>query len=403
MMTMPVAVQLLFAHGLESGPWGRKSVSLRAAGHDVVAPDCRGLPLETRIAVLLAALRSVDPVPIVVGSSFGGLAALVAVSWAAREGLVVPGLVLCAPAIGLPIPAKWSVEIAPPRNTIVLHGRRDDVVPIDATREFLATHRHDGIELVELDDDHSLAGSIDALLAAVDRLASAARPTTSGLGRTFETLVGIVAHDLRNPLGTVQLTAELTLAAPSEGRGARHAHRILDNVARIAGVLDQAQVYAGLLGRPIGAAPHAPIDVSTAIDVAVHRLAPDDRSSVDIAIAGTPHGPWDPELLQQLLFELLDNALGYRDGDAAVQLRVDGTSTTELVVQIENAGTIASEYRTELFVPYASRRRPRNHGTRRLGLGLVLVRLWTERLGGAFELEIGDALIRAKLRLPRDA
>jgi signal transduction histidine kinase len=390
-------VHVLFAHGLESGPWGRKSLALRDAGHDVTAPDARGLDLDARVGLLVEALRAADPVPVVVGSSFGGIAALLAVRWLEEDGLRLPGLVLCAPALGVPAPARWQIAMPPRCPTVLLHGRDDRVVPIELSRDFAAEH---GVELVEVDDDHSLARSIDTLLAIVDRLAAAAPRTPSGLGQAFEALVGIIAHDLRNPLGTVQLTAELLRSGTGDARAKRQGSKIVESVARMVAVLEQAQHYAALLAQPRPARCHGPRDVVDAVAHIVQTLRPEERSAIEVTTAGDTVGPWDPELLTRLLGELVDNALGYRDVDP-VCVRIDGSAPERVVVEIENGGAITPAQHAASFVPYSLRKAPRTHGARRLGLGLVLVRRWAELLEAEFSLRADGGRTLARLVLPR--
>lgn len=157
-------MRLLFAHGLESGPEGRKTVWLREAGHDVQAPDCRGLGLESRIDVLVEAILADDPPRIVVGSSFGGIAGLAAAIVAAQRGVVVPALVLYAPALHLTVPDRFALSLVPPCKTIVVHGVRDEIIPIEVSRVWC---RANHVTLVECDDDHSLAASKNEILAAI--------------------------------------------------------------------------------------------------------------------------------------------------------------------------------------------------------------------------------------------
>jgi pimeloyl-ACP methyl ester carboxylesterase len=159
---------LLFCHGLESGPHGRKFHALVDAGFEVEAPDCRGKDLAARVTLLHRTLCSrADAPPLVVGSSFGGIAGLLAAQLAARDGVRVPGLVLCAPALAVPRPAPIDFALACPAPTILVHGRRDEVIPIEVSRDFARVHQ---AELVEVDDDHGLAGSLDEIIAAVRRL-----------------------------------------------------------------------------------------------------------------------------------------------------------------------------------------------------------------------------------------
>lgn len=162
-------MEILFAHGLESGPHGRKYQALVAAGHRVVAPDGRGLDLAGRVDLLQRAIVEIDVrsgrPPFVVGSSFGGLAGLLAALVAADDGTVVAGLLLCAPALGLPLPPALDRPLRPPAPTTILHGRGDDVLPIAGSRDFAAAQ---GLRLVEVDDDHRLAASIPTILGLVD-------------------------------------------------------------------------------------------------------------------------------------------------------------------------------------------------------------------------------------------
>jgi predicted alpha/beta-hydrolase family hydrolase len=175
---------ILFAHGLESGPIGRKSQALMDAGYEVLAPDCRGLDLATRVERLVEALVTAKAFGAVgdelegppkqaplllVGSSFGGIAGLVAALVAEERGVVLQGLLLCAPALMLPLPPGTVERLAlPSARTILVHGTRDEVIPIEVSRRFAAEH---GAELREVDDDHGLGhAGLPVILAAVKEL-----------------------------------------------------------------------------------------------------------------------------------------------------------------------------------------------------------------------------------------
>ena len=160
---------IVFAHGLESDPIGRKSQAIIDAGYEVIAPDGRGLDLGARIPRILEALQSVDPPPVLVGSSFGGIGGLIAAIMAADQGMKLPGLVLCAPALMLPPPPNTVTALSRPTKTIIIHGTRDDIIPIELSREFANNH---GAELREVDDDHRLsAAGLPLMLEAVAELA----------------------------------------------------------------------------------------------------------------------------------------------------------------------------------------------------------------------------------------
>lgn len=157
---MPIVV---FCHGLESNPHGSKVQALRAAGFEVVAPDFQGQDLATRVATLLPVLHDAPDV-VLVGSSYGGLAALCGAIRHVGAGGRLRGLVLCAPALHWREPPA-DVELPPPVPTVVIHGVRDEVVP-DAASEAFAARYPDTVKLVLVDDEHRLKESMAEILAA---------------------------------------------------------------------------------------------------------------------------------------------------------------------------------------------------------------------------------------------
>jgi len=160
---------IVFAHGLEGAPQGTKIAALRAAGLDIIAPDGRGLVLADRIHLLEAATRS-GPV-VLGGSSYGGLAA----AWlAAQFPERFHALLLCAPALHWtedPVEDPEALCAPPGLTTHILHGIRDDVVPLAASERYQArSGSHVTLEAVE--DGHRLADSIDRLVAIARQLAA---------------------------------------------------------------------------------------------------------------------------------------------------------------------------------------------------------------------------------------
>ena len=156
---------IVFAHGLEGSPNGRKIQALRAAGFTVDAPDGRGDGLDARVAALEVVTRGRQVV--LVGSSYGGLAAAhLAVEYPER----FMGLLLLAPALHRSEPPVADAAIlSPPTGvpTIVIHGTRDAVVPVEVSRRYVAGG---GAEFFEVDDDHRLAASQALMINSARRL-----------------------------------------------------------------------------------------------------------------------------------------------------------------------------------------------------------------------------------------
>jgi pimeloyl-ACP methyl ester carboxylesterase len=176
-------MRVLFLHGLEGSPQGDKPTRLRSiAGVEVIAPALPTGPLQVfrqanprgsipaalvqpSLELALATLEECRP-EVVVGSSFGGGVAL----WLAFTGAWQGPLVLLAPA-GVKVLAPGGLKARAGR-VLVVHGRRDEVVPVD---DSLALARDSACELALwlVDDEHRLAASVGSGL--LERALSAVR------------------------------------------------------------------------------------------------------------------------------------------------------------------------------------------------------------------------------------
>ncbi len=155
---------IVFVHGLEGSPQGRKAQRLRALGLPLQVRDLRGVSLQGRYDAVERDTRGGRA--LLVGSSYGGLvAALLAQAHPER----FTGLVLCAPALGWVEPPNLDPRslVAPAGLPVhLLHGLRDDVVPIEQSRAY-QRRSGPGVTLWELDDDHALRGSLELLCERV--------------------------------------------------------------------------------------------------------------------------------------------------------------------------------------------------------------------------------------------
>jgi pimeloyl-ACP methyl ester carboxylesterase len=152
---------VVFSHGLESGPWGTKISALapiaRAEGYEVDSVDYTDLrsPAE-RVTRLVDACNAKKGELVLVGSSLGGY-----VSVAAAGALHARAVFLMAPAFYRPeLPELRERILDCP--TCVVHGWRDDVIPVDSSIRFAREHR---AELHVLDGDHGLRAQLPTLIA----------------------------------------------------------------------------------------------------------------------------------------------------------------------------------------------------------------------------------------------
>jgi pimeloyl-ACP methyl ester carboxylesterase len=152
---------VVFSHGKESGPWGKKITAMaavvRGLGYAVESVDYRGVDDPAARVERLIAIASQAPRPVVlVGSSMGGH-----VSAAAAPRLQPQGLFLLAPAFYMPgFEAYTPQDVACP--TAIVHGWHDRVVPVENSIRWAREH---DCALHVLASDHRLEDRIDAICA----------------------------------------------------------------------------------------------------------------------------------------------------------------------------------------------------------------------------------------------
>lgn len=183
-----------------------------------------------------------------------------------------------------------------------------------------------------------------------------------------EQFIGILGHDLRNPLAAILMAVELLDGLPAPhavvvARVARSAHRI---EAMIRDLLDFAR------GRLAGGIPVAPkpCDLQVVCDAVVEEIqqAHPDRA-IRFEAAGDLRGEWDPARVEQVVSNLVGNAVTHGIGDVRVTARDEGD---EVVTTVHNQGPpIPAATIPILFEPF-SRPAAEADGARSRGLGLGL-------------------------------
>jgi predicted esterase len=161
-MSMPA---VYFSHGQESGPWGTK---IRAMAETVKALGCRAESVDyqgmadptARVKKLIAECRGVREPMILVGSSMGGH-----VATAAAQKVNAAGLFVLAPAYYMP-EFEDLTPAAPDIPIVIVHGWRDDVVPVDNSIRFARECR---ATLDVVDGDHRLTDNIAEINAYLSR------------------------------------------------------------------------------------------------------------------------------------------------------------------------------------------------------------------------------------------
>ena len=218
-------------------------------------------------------------------------------------------------------------------------------------------------------------------------------------------LLAMIGHDLRGPLCTVHHTA-MNMASLDVGDDvAAAAKRLATSSARMSALLDDLQDFnrarLGLTLRVSAAAMD--LGKSFADEVEMLRAAHPGRP-IEFAVDGDVTGCWDERRLQQVLSNLVVNAVKHGAAEGSIRIRVSGCGD-HVQFEVENPGGLDSSIGTEaLFDPL---RRGTEGGTRprfdSLGMGLYISREIARAQGGQIECQTREGSTVFAVTLPRVA
>ena len=171
---------VIFSHGQESGPWGTKIRAMaelvRSMGCEADSIDYQGIADPTaRVDKLVAECGGMEDTLVLVGSSMGGH-----VATAGAAVLGAAGLFVLAPAYYMPGYEKLTPR--PPELPIaIVHGWRDDVVPVENIIRFAASCN---AELHVIDGGHRLTENIGEINYYLRRFIEKITPEQDITGET---------------------------------------------------------------------------------------------------------------------------------------------------------------------------------------------------------------------------
>jgi PAS domain S-box-containing protein len=205
--------------------------------------------------------------------------------------------------------------------------------------------------------------------------------------RAKDEFMATLSHELRNPLGAIAHAV-----AALDHRGGREdaevrlrqiIHRQTRHLARLVDeLLDVARVVAGKVSLN-----HQAVDLGELVDAAVRALRDGGRDrDHHITVRAEPVTVnADPLRLEQIVTNLLDNALKYTPAGGAVDVTVCREGP-QAVLRVKDTGRgIAPEMLPRLFDLFAQGEQPLDRSRGGLGIGLALCRRLVELHGGVIQ------------------
>jgi signal transduction histidine kinase len=262
-------------------------------------------------------------------------------------------------------------------------------VPIGTANErygAISLARHDG--LVHSAADLTLAEELGDRMALAFRNVREHKRLVDALGDR-ERLISIAAHELRGPLCSVRLflqslqrsrlplapkaTRMLEIMAKEERRVAR----LIDDL------LDLGRIRSGQLELDLSSFDLGDLIGEVAQQLEVQAAGAGSRLNLDLR--GPIVGRWDRSRLNQVVSNLLANAIKYGQGrPVMIRATRDAQRASARLEVTDNGQGIAPELHGRIFEPFQRAAVSNGQG---LGLGLYIVRSIVEQFGGAVHVD----------------
>ncbi|HMI85077.1 MAG TPA: GAF domain-containing protein [Polyangiaceae bacterium] len=242
----------------------------------------------------------------------------------------------------------------------------------------------------ELETAKAIANHLASVITRFDAVAKLEETI-----RQNELFAGVLAHDLRNPLGAMMIAAQLLLMRREgeNGKGDRETKplsRILSSGQRMTTMIDQLLDFTrARSGGGIAVEPHE-TNLADLCTQAVGELElAHPEWTIQREVVGDQRGSWDSDRLLQVLSNLVANAGQHGTSNAGISLKLDGTALHHVRVEIHNQGMIPESLQPHLFDPFRSTLHRRDQ-SRGLGLGLFIVREIVRAHGGQVDVSSSE-------------
>ena len=207
--------------------------------------------------------------------------------------------------------------------------------------------------------------------------------------RARDEMMGVVSHDLRNPVAAVKMLSRTLLSAPEiGGTQARESIELISQAAEqmdalIRDLLDVNRLDAGkLVISPVS------LDPSVLLTDSLQTLRPlVDEKEIDLDLqieTRLPRVMADPERIQQTLSNLVGNAIKFCQAGSKIVVVARRDADGVVISVVDNGKGIAADHLPRVFDRYWQSSRTDRQGA---GLGLAISKGIVEAHGGRIWIE----------------
>ncbi|HST23157.1 MAG TPA: ATP-binding protein [Blastocatellia bacterium] len=252
--------------------------------------------------------------------------------------------------------------------------------------------------IAPLTEDNSVIGTITIIDDVTERIAyeqqlvrllareQAARKEAETANRAKDEFLATVSHELRTPLNAIAGWVQILRKNVSDAESFAHGIEIIDRNVKmqtkiIEDILDVSRIITGKLKFDV-----MPVHLVPVIEAALEsvRLAAEVKAIRIQTVFNDPDSlvSGDPNRLQQIVWNLVSNAIKFTPKSGTVSVRLDRAGSQVEITVSDTGKGISAEFLPFVFDRFrqADSTSTRHHSG--LGLGLAIVRHLVEMHGG---------------------
>lgn len=206
--------------------------------------------------------------------------------------------------------------------------------------------------------------------------------------RAREEIIGVVSHDLRNPVTAVKMLSRAVLSETDAGTGQAQNILLIAKAAEQMDGLIRDLLVVNRLDAGKLAIHQEPTDPSSLLTGSLQTLLPlveEKAIKLDMQLAvGLPKVLADRERIQQTISNLVGNAIKFTPPGGKIIVRTQSTAEEVIVSVIDNGAGITADQLPNVFDRYWQSSRTDREGA---GLGLTIAKGIVEGHGGRIWIE----------------
>lgn len=258
-----------------------------------------------------------------------------------------------------------------------------------------------GGETAHQDDLRDLTRFNEAIDQAI---AESVARYTEQTKRSTDLFIGILGHDIRNPLGTISMSAQYLVRSGQLPASA--AQTIINSVVRINSVIEHVVDFTRAQSEGVMPINPKPGNLAAQFSKIVEETrVRNPHSILQLHSTGNFDGSWDEGRMGQLLSNLLTNAISYGARNEPVSVNM-WENREEVFFSVHNSGhPIPQQEQERIFKPLTRGSGDDKHERREpggLGLGLYICKEIVHAHGGTMGVDSAQATgTTFKVKLPR--